>query len=56
MSIPEAIEILTQYNHWRRDDHIPNAYEMPAPKEIGIAIDKAIEAMKWLIALGGSSK
>ena len=46
MSIKEAIEILTHYNLYRRDDNIPNAYEMPNPKEIGIAIDKAIEVMK----------
>lgn len=56
MSIQEAIEILTQYNLWRRDNNIPNSYEMPEPKKIGIAIDKAVEAMKWIIALGGNTQ
>lgn len=56
MSIQEAIEILTQYNLWRRDDHVPNAYEMPDPKKIGIAIDRAVEAMKWITLLGGEAQ
>ena len=56
MSIQEAIEILTQYNLWRRDDNVPNSQEMPEPKKIGIAIDKAVEAMKWIIALGGNAQ
>lgn len=56
MSIQEAIEILTQYNLWRRDNSIPNSYEMPEPKKIGIAIDKAVDAMKWIIALGGNAQ
>lgn len=56
MSIQEAIEILTQYNLWRRDDNVPNSQEMPEPKKIGIAIDKAVEAMKWIIALGGGAQ
>lgn len=49
MSIQEAIDVLTQYNLWRRDDNIPNSYEMPEPKIIGIAVDKAVETMKWII-------
>lgn len=56
MSIQEAIEILTQYNLWRRDNNIPNSYEMQEPKKIGIAIDKAVEAMKWIISLGGNAQ
>lgn len=56
MSIQEAIEILTQYNLWRRDNNIPNSYEMPEPKKIGIAIDKAVDAMKWIIALDGNAQ
>lgn len=56
MSIQEAIEILTQYNLWRRDDNIPNSQKIPEPKKIGIAIDKAVEAMKWIIALGGDAQ
>ena len=56
MSIQEAIEILTQYNLWRRDDNIPNSQKMPDPKQIGLAIDKAVEVMKWIIALGGNAQ
>lgn len=56
LSIQEAIEILTQYNLWRRDDNVPNSQEMPDPKKPGIAIDKALDAMKWIIALGGNAQ
>lgn len=56
MSFQEAIEILTQYNLWRRDDKIPNSQKMPDPKQVGIAIDKAVEAMKWITALGVERK
>lgn len=52
MSIQEAIEILTQFNLWRRDDNVSNSQEMPNPKEVGIAIDKAVEAMKWILSMG----
>ena len=41
-----AARILEQLNLWRRDDAIPNRYEMPNPTEIGIAIELAIEALK----------
>ena len=53
MKIQEAIEILTNYNLWRRDDNTPNSHKMPDPKEIGIAIDKAVESMKWIVSIGG---
>jgi hypothetical protein len=56
LSIQEAIEILTQYNLWRRNDNVPNSQEMPDPKKLGIAIDKALDAMKWIIALGGNAQ
>lgn len=56
MSIQEAMEILTQFNLWRRDDNVPNSQEMPDPKKIGIAIDKALDVMKRIIALGGSAQ
>ena len=52
MSITRAIEILTQLNLWRRDNNVPNAQEMPDPKDIGLAIDKAIETMKNIVSLG----
>jgi hypothetical protein len=56
LSIQEAIEILTQYNLWRGNDNVPNSQEMPDPKKLGIAIDKALDAMKWIIALGGNAQ
>ena len=40
-----AAQILTQFNNWRRDTE-DKGYEMPNPKDIGIAIDYAIEALK----------
>lgn len=46
MTIEEAKNILIQLNKWRRDNNIPNAYEMPDPKDIGIAIDVAITIME----------
>lgn len=46
MTIKEAYEILTQYNLWRRDNHIPNKYEMPNPTQLGIAIDTAINVLR----------
>lgn len=49
MSIQEAIEILTQFNFWRRDDNLPNSQEIPNPKEVGIAIDKAVDTMKMVL-------
>ena len=45
MTNKEAKELLMKYNRWRRDDNVPNKYEMPDPKDIGIAIDKAILAL-----------
>lgn len=49
MTREEARDLLIRFNLWRRDDHIPNSYEMPNPKEVGIAIDIAIDALKDLI-------
>lgn len=45
MTAEEARDLLIWFNQWRRDDHVPNKYEMPNPKQIGIAIDVAIEAL-----------
>lgn len=45
MTIEEARDLLIQFNNWRRDDHIPNAYEMPNPQKIGMAIDIAINVL-----------
>lgn len=49
MTYPEARDLLIQFNLWRRDDHVPNAYEMPTPIEIGVAIDTAVEAIEELL-------
>lgn len=42
MTTKKAIEILQYHNKWRRGAEIP----MLGPKEIGEAMDKAIEVMK----------
>ena len=39
MTAQEAVEILKQFNLWRRDREMPNSQEMPDPTKIGIAID-----------------
>jgi hypothetical protein len=48
MTNKEALEILIDANLWRRDnsDKIKNRIEMPDPKQLGLAIDKAIEVLK----------
>ena len=38
--------VLMQANRYRRDDHVPAIYRMPNPKELGEAIDFAVEYMK----------
>lgn len=40
--VKEAVKLLQRYNRWRRGADIP----MPQPKEIGKAIDTAIEYIK----------
>lgn len=49
MSIQDAMSILIKHNKWRRDNHIPNKYEMVNPTELGIAIEVAIDAMSKLL-------
>lgn len=44
MTTQEAIEILKQFNAWRRDLNTPNSHEMPNPKEVGIAIDTIVHS------------
>lgn len=41
MNLQQAIEILTQYNKWRRGAEIPQ----PNPKKVGEAIDIAISLL-----------
>lgn len=50
MTFTEARDLLDRFNKWRRDDNVPNSYEMPDPKQIGIAIDTAIEALSSCIS------
>ena len=46
MSIIEVIETLRKFNEWRRyDGQIGEAPEQPSPKEIGEAIDGAVELL-----------
>ena len=49
MSMKDAMKILIQHNKWRRDNHIPNKYDMVNPTELGKAIEVAINVMKELI-------
>lgn len=51
MNFNEAKNILINHNLWRRDQHIPNKYEMVNPTELGKAIDVAIEALCGCIDL-----
>jgi hypothetical protein len=57
MKTEQAIQVLRDYNLWRRGDDV---MEQPDPREIGKAIDDAIEAMeelnewKTLISWGGT--
>lgn len=55
MTFTEARDLLDRFNKWRRDDNVPNSYEMPDPKQIGIAIDTAIEALSSCISSGWES-
>lgn len=38
--------VLLQANRYRRDQHVPSIYKMPDPKELGKAIDFAVEYMR----------
>ena len=40
------IATLIQANRYRGDNHVPSIYRMPDPKELGKAIDYAINFMK----------
>lgn len=43
------LKTLTDYNNWRRDDNVPNKYEMPNPRDVGMAVDMAIKLIKQTI-------
>jgi hypothetical protein len=49
LSIKDAYDILIRHNMWRRDNHVPNQYEMVNPTDLGKAIDVAIEVLKKYI-------
>ena len=49
MSIKDAMKILINHNKWRRDNHVPNKYEMVNPTDLGKAIDVAINALDDMI-------
>ena len=47
MTFEEARDILVLHNKWRRDDHIPNKYEMVNPTNLGIdALSDRISSLK----------
>lgn len=58
MKLYKALIILEEYNNWRRDNSIPlpNKYEMPDPKQIGMAIDVILECHKKQMDLVQSTK
>jgi hypothetical protein len=43
MTVIEAIDILTRHNQWRRGD---DRFGMADPKQLGIAIERAIAVME----------
>lgn len=45
MGLKEAIEILENYQLWRRDTE-EVGYKMPSPTELGVAIDVILENCK----------
>ena len=47
----KAVETLEQHNKWRRDEHVPNSQPMVDPKELGKAIDLAVEYIKTFMEL-----
>lgn len=55
MTIEEARDLLLYHNKWRRDNHVPNQYEMVNPTELGKAIDLAVESLSTLLSLNCQS-
>lgn len=49
MSMKDAMKILIKHNKWRRDNHVPNKYEMVNPTDLGKAIEVAINALDDMI-------
>ena len=46
--LDNVIDTLEKHNEWRRDNNVPPKTKMVSPKELGEAIDKAIEILKTL--------
>ena len=46
--LDNVIDTLEKFNQYRRDKNIPSKVKMVSPKELGEAIDKAIEILKTL--------
>lgn len=46
--LDNVIDILEKHNEWRRDKNVSFKNKMVSPKELGEAIDKAIEILKTL--------
>lgn len=55
MTFTEARKILEFHNLWRRDNSVPNKYEMVDPTELSTAIETAIEALSGCIGSGCES-
>lgn len=49
MTLTDAMNILIRHNKWRRDNHVPNKYEMVNQTELGKAIEIAISSIEKLI-------
>lgn len=45
------LHVLTEHNKWRRDDNVPNSLPMQDPKELGKALDFAVDVIKIFIEL-----
>lgn len=57
MELKEAIQLLKDYNHWRRyDGEINESPKMPNPKEIGISIDLVVSKFENLFISGVSNR
>jgi hypothetical protein len=46
--LDNVIDTLDKFNQYRRDENVPSKVKMISPKELGEAIDKAIEILKTL--------
>ena len=47
----KAVEVLEAHNLWQRDPNVPNSQPMQDPKELGKAIDFAVDYIKTFMGL-----